>query len=133
VFDLVRQAVIALVNADFVVQYPNIPIAYDNVSFDRSKPPEMYLDLGINFEGAHRIALSALSPIRDTGTVTLMLNVREGLGTKTSSDVMSWLRPKLSDKNYLNVEFRTASMVSGPTVKGWTKPCLHVPFQLTTT
>lgn len=132
-FDLVRQAVIALVNADFVSTYPNIPIAYDNTAFDRNNPGEMYLDMQINFEAARRIAISAVSPIRDTGTVSLILNVREGLGTKVYSDVFSWLRPKLSDKTYLNVEFHTGSMVSGPTVKGWTKPCLHVPFQLTTT
>lgn len=131
-YDQVRLAVIALVDATFTAAHPTIPLVYDNTPFDRNNPPDIYVEVDVRFNGADRIAISNKSPIRDTGSVGFTVSVRENLGSKAAQDLLWEIRELLRDKTSGNVEFRLPSNLPGPTIKGWYRPLLDAPFVMTT-
>lgn len=132
VFDQVRLAVISLVDGTFTADHPSVPLVYDNTPFDRNNPPDIYIEVDVRYRDSEYIGVSMKSPVRDKGTVSFTASVRENLGSKAIQDMLWEIRELLRSKVSGDVEFHLPVNLPGPTVKGWYRPLLEVPFTITT-
>lgn len=115
----VREALIALVNADYVAAYPLIPIVYDNKSFDRNNAPVQWVEYEVKFAGADQVGMSVDPKTRTHGFLYVTVWTKEGEGWRTTGDLLGWFSDKLKYRSTNGVNLQAAELVSDKPPAGW--------------
>lgn len=106
------------------------PVFYQNADLpDEDTVGAQWLDVSISFVDSHEFAVGGRPPVRDSGSVKLMLYTKRGEGTKASDTLLESLREHFRTNN------RTADAVlrapvphEPPEALGWQKAGWLIPF-----
>lgn len=128
----IRDALVALVYADFIAAYPTVPIVTDNAPFDWNAPPERFVEFEVRHYAGAQIGLSASPRTRLRGFVYVSVNCRAGMGSKPALELLDWfiaaLEYKIVAASGVRISLQEADPTGVEVLKGWYSERLRVSF-----
>lgn len=92
----VRDALVAFVNDDFKVAYPDLPLVFDNAPFDWNDLPSEFVRFEIQFLDGSQVGASFTPKTRLRGFVYVTHYAREGSGSRAGLSALDWFIRRLS-------------------------------------
>ena len=115
----IRQEITALVATPFAAAYPGIPLVTDNAPFDWNAPPPFFVTLEVKFYSGNQISMSANPKTRYKGYVYVTTYAKEGTGSATSLNALSWFATNLGYKRTTSVQIEAPEPSGMGSPKGW--------------
>lgn len=112
-------ALVSHVRADFLAENPGVPLVLTNDAFNWDAPPQKFVELEIEFQGASQIALEGSPRSRLKGHIYVNINVREGTGTKEANLLEAWFIDKLQYRTLGPAETQAVEPDGHDTTKGY--------------
>jgi hypothetical protein len=126
----VRDALVGLIHPEFLAQFPDLPIVYDNQPFERNAQPEKFVEVSIVFDDSSQVFLGSDPLTRVQGTVEVLYICRAGLGSREALAVLDWFSQLLKYRVVGRLQLRHPKVSPGDSVPGWYSPSLAVGFHV---
>lgn len=124
---LVQDSLITNVEAAVKLQFPTIPVYYDNQPFDANNPPPVYIDVEVEFYASEPTGVGAQKS-RHRGFLYVSVVMKEGTGSRTARQVHDWFIQRLAYQNIDPVQFEEPLPNGSTTSRGWKAYELKIPF-----
>lgn len=123
-----RDALVALIDPLFKARFPDLPLVFENLPFDRSSQPVKFVEVEIEFHDSDQINLSVNPKTRVHGCVVAAYTCRQGLGTRQALEVMGWFSETLKYRALNGLQLASPQPEPGDPVAGWYRASLRVNF-----
>ena len=128
----IREAIVLMLKDSFPVEFPAIPLVFDNQPFDLNKPPKLFCEVETKFYDGKQINIAANPRTRIYGMVYVTVFAREGTGNRQSLLVIDWVTKQLEYQTRSNLVIQLILQAGRPNSlpdrKGWHIEELKVPF-----
>lgn len=124
----IRDLIVAQVSPAYKLQFPTIPIAFDNGPFEWNKLPPQYVDFTIEFYDGNQIGMSESPRTRISGYVYVAAFTRHGLGSKKALQVLDWFINRLQYYRNAGLQFQEVKPDGSGNQNGYAVEKIKVPF-----
>lgn len=123
-----RDALVALIDQAFKVEFPDVPLVFDNQPFERSNQPPKFVEVEIEFHDGSQVSISADSKTRVHGCVVATYTCRRGLGSRQGLEVLGWFSGILKYKVVGKLQLAAPQPEPSDLIAGWYRTSLRVNF-----
>ena len=115
----IRDAIVADVNAAFILAYPTVPLVHKNAPFDRNTPPEEWVEFEVKFMDAQQVGMNLVPRTRLKGFVYVSCWARSGTGSRRQIGIVDWFAAQLGYRTIGGAVLQAPQPTHATAPTGW--------------
>lgn len=119
----IRDAIVALVEAPYLLAFPAVPLVIGNSPFNWNDPPNLFATFEVEFNWGKRISLGGPLKTRVYGYAYVTTRAAPGTGERAALSVLDWFSTQLGEAILTAPEYRVVLRAPqpgpGPAWAGW--------------
>jgi hypothetical protein len=125
-----RDAIVAYLHPAWVTAYPAVKVFYENATtIDLDTVGANFLKVNVEFTDSDRLGIDPAPGTMSYGNLMLQVFFKDGTGTRTSLEILGFLRTTIGYKHLGAVAIGCPRFGRKQSRSGWNSQDLSVPFR----